>query len=175
MCILSVMLGQEGGAKTSPSLSGFIHCCGVLRTLPCNRAGKDGGQEWKGLHLEVLDTNTWVGTGWDKAKDKIGSSWVLSTQGTGVSGSRADAHFPFLSPAWTANGHHISWKHAGESWSGSCVCHNSECSSTRYAAFCSATGCDGRSSEPTYFLGPGNLESAFGIHDFLSVDIEKKP
>lgn len=65
----------------------------VVSPEPClvetylGKASKDGGQEWKGLHLEVLDTNTRVGTGWDKAKDKIGSRWrrrVLSTQEAGV-------------------------------------------------------------------------------------------
>lgn len=62
----------------------------VVSPEPClvetylGKASKDGGQEWKGLHLEVLDTNTR-----DKAKNKIGSRWrrkVLSTQEAGVSG-----------------------------------------------------------------------------------------
>lgn len=80
----------------------------MVSSEPClvetylGKAGRDGGQEWKGLYLEVLDTNTWVGTGWDKVKDKIGNRWrrrVLSTQGAGVSRSRADAHFLSLTPS----------------------------------------------------------------------------
>lgn len=62
----------------------------MVSSEPClvetylGKAGKDGGQEWKSLYLEVLDTNTWVRTGWDKVNDKIGSRWkrkVLQPRG----------------------------------------------------------------------------------------------
>lgn len=38
----------------------------MVSSEPClvetylGKAGKDGGQEWKSLYLEVLDTNTWM-------------------------------------------------------------------------------------------------------------------
>lgn len=73
-------VGARGRGKDVPQPE---WCSGCVETY-LDKAGKDGGQEWNGLHLEVLDTNTWVGTGWDKVKDKIGNKWrqrVLSTQG----------------------------------------------------------------------------------------------
>lgn len=97
LCILSVILGQEGGAETSPSLSGFIPVV-VVSSEPCfvetylGKAGKDGGPGYQHMAGDRQGTRQRAGQG------AGGEGGYFQPRGQ-------DTHFLSLT---------LSWTHAGE-------------------------------------------------------------